>query len=108
MGAFSKQLGLAVVLAVAAFAVPTSVAQASGTLTVSITGAGAVEGDGINCSRAVGDSDESGDCSQAYADEQDCDPDRKPPCITIPAFASVNADPGARLRLRSLDRRVRR
>ncbi len=91
MGAFSKQLGLAVVLVVAAFAVPASVAQASGTLTVSITGAGAVEGDGIKCSRAVGGST-TGDCSQAYSDEQDCDPDRKPPCINIPAFASVNAD----------------
>ena len=93
MGAFSKQLGLAFVLAIAAFAVPTSVAQAAGTLTVSITGAGDVAGDGIRCSRAVGDKDESGDCSQDFVDEKDCDPDRKPPCITIPAFASVSADP---------------
>ncbi len=91
MGAFSKQLGLAVVLAVAAFAVPTSVAHATGTLTVSITGAGAVEGDGIKCGRTVGGST-TGDCTQLYSDEQDCDPERKPPCINIPAFAVVSAD----------------
>ena len=93
MGAFSKQLGLAVVLAVAAFAVPTSVASASGTLTVSITGAGAVEGEGIRCLRDVGDKDVSGDCSQAYTDTRECDPERKPPCIDIEAFAVVSADP---------------
>ncbi len=90
---FAGRIALIAALALGAFAIPASVASASGTLTVSITGAGSVEGDGIKCSRKLGDSAASGDCSEAYADEQDCDPDRKPPCINIPAFASVTANP---------------
>ncbi len=55
-------------------------AHAAGTVTVSVTGQGSATGEGIDCNQSGGP-----DCAEFYEDteEQDCDPDRKPPCITI-------------------------
>jgi hypothetical protein len=64
-----------------------SPASAQGTVTVTIQGRGTVTADGISCSES------GGDCSQAYADTQDCDPQRKPPCINIPPDVDLVAQP---------------
>jgi uncharacterized repeat protein (TIGR02543 family) len=54
-------------LLIVAGAVAVSTAYAAGTVSVSVTGQGSVTGDGINCTQSGGP-----DCSEAYADEEDC------------------------------------
>jgi hypothetical protein len=78
-------LALACLLALAA-AAPAS----AGVLTVQKSPAG-VPGTvtsspaGINC---------GGDCQQDFPSEQECDPERKPPCITINQSVELTANPG--------------
>ena len=65
-------------------------AHAAGTVTVMVVGQGNASGPGIACTASGGP-----DCSEPYADTtyQDCDPDRKPPCITItePQYVELTA-----------------
>jgi hypothetical protein len=83
----------AVLLALSVLALTAGPASATGTLTIDGSGTGTVTGDGISCTIANGA--ESGDCTETYTDEQDCDPARKPPCFTIPASFSVTASPAS-------------
>src|SRR5690242_17125012 len=78
-----------VVATVVLFALGPSSAHAAGRLTVTITGAGAVGGSGIDCSRAVGDSGASGTCIRNYIDctTKLCDPPGAPE-ITLTAVAA--------------------
>lgn len=61
-------------------------ANASGTVTVAVAGKGDVTGDGIDC-------DESGgpDCSQFYANVQECDPEIG--CFFVPPDVDLTAGP---------------
>ena len=76
--AFALFGALAAILAIQAAAAES--ATAAGTVSVSVVGQGSVTGDGVNCNQSGGP-----DCSEFYDDVtyQDCDPERKPPCINI-------------------------
>ncbi|HEX2729347.1 MAG TPA: Ig-like domain-containing protein, partial [Rubrobacteraceae bacterium] len=76
----------------AAFALDAHPAFAAGTVSVSVQGRGDTSGPGITCNESGGP-----DCSESYADTtfQDCDPARKPPCITITEPPSVTLTAGA-------------
>ena len=67
-------------------------ASASGTITIAVSGQGSVTGDGINCTQTGGP-----DCSETYNDTsyEDCDPERRPPCITVtePPVVEMTAGP---------------
>ena len=92
-GAYRQIVGRLVVLAAviaATFAMMATAASAAGTLTVAISGAGAVGGGGIDCSRTV---DRDAERRRARGDHRraECDLTRKPPCITVPGTAVVTA-----------------
>jgi hypothetical protein len=70
-----------------ASAASASTALAAGTLSVSVQGGpGNVTGTGINCDETGGP-----DCSEFYPDDQDCDPERRPPCFNIAQDVTVTA-----------------
>ncbi len=71
--------------------VQSAVAQASGTVTVTVTGQGSATGEGIDCTQTGGP-----DCVESYPDDsyEDCDPERRPPCITISEAAVRRAHGG--------------
>lgn len=85
----------AVLLALVGLTLAPSPAWASGTVTVTVVGHGTVTAEGISCAGP----DNTGDCSQFYDDfvEEDCDPERKPPCIEIRENPTVQltASPGS-------------
>jgi hypothetical protein len=66
-------------------------AAASGTVTVTVAGQGSATGPGIDCNQSGGP-----DCSESYADSshQECDPERKPPCITVTDTPFIDVDAG--------------
>jgi hypothetical protein len=74
-------------------ALPASSAFAAGTLTVGITGAGAVSGSGIDCSRDG--SATTGTCSVLVKDVTTCETDPKPHCTTETGVAAVKAGAAA-------------
>jgi uncharacterized repeat protein (TIGR02543 family) len=74
-------------------ALPVSSALAAGTLTVGITGAGAVSGSGIDCSRDAGPT--TGTCSVLVKDVTECETDPKPHCTTDTGIAAVRAGAAA-------------
>ena len=78
-----------VVLPIIVLASPTP-AYAAGTVTVSVQGFGTVTGDGINCTETG-----APDCSQFYQDEQECDPELKPPCFDVPPSVLLTAGVGS-------------
>lgn len=71
---------IALLFTLVAFAFAASPAFAAGTVSVSVQGKGDTSGLGIDCNESGGP-----DCSEFYADTttQECDPERRPPCITI-------------------------
>ena len=76
-----RSFSFAVVVAAAALlGLGPAQASAAGTITVSVSGLGSVTGEGINCTQSG-----APDCSQSYANNtyEDCDPERRPPCIII-------------------------
>src|SRR5688572_4709517 len=86
-----RSFSFAVVVAAAALlGLGPAQASAAGTITVSVSGQGSVTGEGINCTQSGGP-----DCSQPYANNtyEDCDPERRPPCITIsePPYVELTA-----------------
>ena len=83
---------VALVFLFAVLALDAKPAFASGTVTVAVTGKGDATGTGINCNESGGP-----DCSEFYADTtyQDCDPERKPPCITVTEPPTVDFTAGA-------------
>ena len=76
------------VLTIAAVSAPP--ALASGTVTVTIIGAGHVQGGDINCTRSA-DGVVSGTCSALVFDTQQCDDG--PFCITIPGDVTLTQSP---------------
>jgi hypothetical protein len=72
-------------VAVVAFAGP---AAAAGTVTVTIEGFGTVTGPGIDCSQTGGP-----DCSQPYANVQECDDEQPPVCVFAAPDVELTAGP---------------
>src|SRR4051794_36208133 len=79
--------------AVAVLALTASVASAAGTMSVDISRAGAVAGDGINCARAIGATSTTGVCAATFRDVRVCEegPNGKPVCHFESRGASVTA-----------------
>ncbi len=84
-------VGVTLLLALGVMALQASPAFASGTVTVSVQGKGDVSGTGVNCNESGGT-----DCSEFYADTtyEECDPERKPPCITFTESPTVEFTAG--------------
>ncbi len=82
---------IAVLGAVTAALMLAPAAHAEGTVSVTVTGQGTVTAEGIDCTQSGGP-----DCAESYADvsEQDCDPERKPPCIFIEVAPVVDFTAG--------------
>ncbi len=81
-----KRIALAAMLCGAGLVATAAPALADGTLTVEITGAGTVKGEGINCARPF--DAQANDCSEFFKDDEECEGGR---CHRFPQIASVEA-----------------
>jgi Bacterial Ig domain/Putative metal-binding motif len=85
------RLLLVTALALAVIGGGADAALASGTVTVTINGAGHVTGVGIDCTRAIGGST-SGDCSEFVANEPDASCNEHGACFDGPGTIELTAD----------------